>query len=100
MTTTRRNRNENFFKWEPVEGGNARFTPNAPLNWFYEIVELSEASFEEEPPPTIDTRYERDLVFTEEEIQRMTPTNDELLRTAQMFPPPPEWFEGDEDDLF
>jgi hypothetical protein len=71
------------------------------LNWFYEIFEASETHpSEEESSPDVSLAPDQDELATAKEIVRMTPTNDELLRAAQMFPPPPEWFEGDEEKLF
>lgn len=102
MATTRRDRNKNFFKWEPVEDGNNRFTPNAPLNWFYEIIETTESfsSEEEESVPDLGARSDRDEELTAREILRMTPPNEELLKTARMYPPSPKWFENDEEKPF
>lgn len=101
MATTRRDHNKNFFKWEPAESGNNRFTPNVPMNWLYEIYESSEPfSFDECSAPDINILPDENEAATEEEILGMTPPNEELLRAAQMFPPPPEWFGGDEEQLF
>ncbi len=33
-------------------------------------------------------------------VERMTPTNARLKELAAQSPPPPEWFEGEEEDLF
>lgn len=101
MASTRRERNKNFFKWEPVVGGNNLFTPNAPLDWFYEIIEPSETRpCEDDSSPDVSLGPDQDELATAKEVVRMTPTNDELLRTAQQFPPPPGWFDGDEEQLF
>jgi hypothetical protein len=102
MVTTRRDRNRNFFKWEPVENGNNRFTPNAPLNWFYEIVEPAEASSfcEEERTPDINNLQNAEDIMAANDLLRMTPPNEELLNTAKSFPPPPEWFNKDEERPF
>ena len=35
-----------------------------------------------------------------EKLVKMTPTNDELLKIAKKFPPPPEWFEEDQEKPF
>jgi hypothetical protein len=35
-----------------------------------------------------------------EELARITPPNSELLKLAEKYPPPQEWFEGEEEDLF
>jgi hypothetical protein len=101
MATTRRDRNRNFFKWKPEDAGSSRFTPNAPINWFYEITEVEESqgSYEDD---TADegaaTIYED--IKAGQRLAEMTPTNAELLRAAEMSPPPPEWFEEDEEPPF
>lgn len=101
MATTRRERNRNFFKWEPVESGDSRFTPNRPMNWLYEIYEASELhSLDADSSPDIDIPLDQDEIVTKEDIRAMTPPNEELLRAAQLFPPPPEWFDGDEERFF
>lgn len=106
MAATRRDHNRNFFKWEPEESGNSRFTPNKPMNWLYEIYESSEPySLDEDSSPDIDVRLDQEEldqeeIVTKEDIRAMTPPNEELLRAATMFPPPPEWFDGDEERLF
>lgn len=102
MATTRRDRNENFFKWEPVEDGNNRFTPNVPLNWFYEIVEITDSlsAEEEDYVPDISTLPNSEDVIAAKELLRMTPSNEELLKAAKSSPPPPEWFSEDEECPF
>jgi hypothetical protein len=102
MATTRRDRNRNFFKWEPVEDGNNRFTPNAPPNWFYELVEPADSLSEDEDRCTPDIgslRNTEDVVATKQ-LLRMTPSNEELLKAARNSPPPPEWFNEDEERPF
>jgi hypothetical protein len=102
MATTRRDRNENFFKWEPVEDGNKRFTPNAPPNWYYEIVEPTDSSSSEEDEcvPDISNLQNAEDIIAAKELRRMTPTNQELLKAAEHFPPPPEWYSEDEERPF
>jgi hypothetical protein len=103
MAATRRDRNKNFFKWEPVEEGNNRFTRNAPLNWFYEIIEtvdLCPSEEEEWCAPDIGALRSQEDIFAAGDLASLTPTNAELLRAAEMFPPPPEWFEEDEERPF
>src|SRR5690348_16852422 len=101
MATARRDRNKNFFRWEPVEADNNRFTRNAPVNWFYEINDTTELlpCEEDESTENISIKSQEDILAGRE-ISRMTPTNDELLKAAKAFPPPPEWFEEDEERPF
>jgi len=98
MASTRRDHNRNVFKWEPVEG-NHRFTPNAPLEEMYEILELSdplpcpeddEDEFERYPP----------MPRPVEDLGPLSPPNDELMKLAEHNPPPPQWFENDEERPF
>ena len=35
-----------------------------------------------------------------EELERITPTNEELLKLADKFPPPQEWYDEDFEGLF
>jgi hypothetical protein len=101
MATTKRDHNKNFFKWEPVKEGDNRFTPNTPLNWFHELPELVEStSFEDEESGAAGGLLKQEEILMAEEILKRTPTNDELLKTAKRFPPPPEWFEMDEEKPF
>jgi hypothetical protein len=39
-------------------------------------------------------------VITARDLRKITPSNDELLRAAKTFPPPPEWFEEDQERPF
>lgn len=101
MAATRRDRNENFFKWEPVQDN--RFTRNAPLDWLYEINEMTESlAGEEEFTPRVDElrTQEKEAAIASQEVLSMTPPNDELLRMAERFPPPPEWFDANEERPF
>jgi hypothetical protein len=103
MATTRRDRNQNFFKWEPVEEGNNRFTRNAPPNWFYEIIEAADLHLQEEEKgtaPDIGTLMSQEDILAEQDMASMTPTNAELLKAAELFQPPPRWFEEDEERPF
>jgi hypothetical protein len=103
MATTRRERNENFFVWQPVDAGESPFTPNAPLDWLYEVVERTDSPSPEEGEEREEDvgAFEREEdVITVRELRRITPSNDELLRAAKMFPPPPEWFEEDQERPF
>ena len=45
-------------------------------------------------------RAASEMLAAARELARKTPTNDELLNAAKMFPPPPEWFEGEEEKPF
>jgi hypothetical protein len=102
MAATRRDRNKNFIKWNPVEY--SRFTPNAPLDWLYEISDPPDSFAPKEEkilrPPEEARNQEEQEAITSLEIANMTPTNAELLRLAELFPPPPEWFENDEERPF
>src|SRR5436309_1571007 len=102
MAATRRDRNKNFIKWNPVECN--RFTPNAPLDWLYEINDPPESFADDKekfaPSPDEARSQEEQEAIPFREIADMTPTNNELLRLAKLFPPPPEWFENDEERPF
>lgn len=100
MANTKREHNKNFFKWEPVEDGSRRFTPNAPLNWFYEIVDLTDFSEEEKWDPDLDNRSNAEEIIVANQLLKLTPSNEQLLKAAKSFPPPPEWFANDEECPF
>jgi hypothetical protein len=103
MATTRRDQNRNFFKWEPVGEGNSRFTKNAPPTWLYELIEMATdlcPSEEEHTASEIGAAPHHDDASISRDILNMTPTNEELLRLAEAFPPAPEWFKEDEERPF
>jgi hypothetical protein len=102
MAAARRDRNKNFFKWEPVEEGSNRFTPNDPPNWLYEIVEPAYPATSERDEFASDAEalWNAEGVVAAEQLRRMTPSNEELLRAAKNHPPPREWFSRDEERPF
>jgi hypothetical protein len=102
MASSRRDRNKNCFVWEPVKDGNNRFTPNVPLNCFYEIIEMTESLPSEEEEYSLDVGFlpDQDEQAAAKKLLRMTPSNEELLKIAKLYPPPPEWFEKDEERPF
>lgn len=43
MNIEKRNKNENFFKWKPIEvEENQLFTPNIPIDWIHETPDNEE----------------------------------------------------------
>lgn len=92
MLQTRRERNGNFIMWEAVTAGELRFfTPGGPVDWRHEIAESPEW------PPALP---QETLAAWEDIVQSITPPDEELLKLAERYPPPQEWFKADEECPF
>lgn len=96
MATMRRELNNNFITWEPVETGNSRFTPCTPLDWDFEFenalepIDAAECKWEAEcrlQGASLSDVDRRAL----EEIDAITPSNVDLRALAARLPPPPDW---------
>jgi hypothetical protein len=106
MQTIRRELNDNFIKWEPVESGTSWFTPCAPLNWYYEVSSVSEvqesdkAELDDSSGRGCEDVGDSEDVKALEELAKLTPPNTELRALASKKRPPVEWMDKDEERPF
>jgi len=86
MSTTRRERNDNFLAWGQcvVDG---RKTRNAPLGYDIGILD-SEASHEDNRAVSGD-----DDSVEWQLVELISPSDDELDHLADELPAPPDWYE-------
>lgn len=92
MSTIRRERNCNFFRWEPVSDG--RFTKNAPIDWKYEIREFDDDDVFENVGD--EAAADGNATCAEDEfaeLESIGPSNDVLLASAKKHQAPQEWYD-------
>ena len=95
MLETKRETNRNFISWEPVTAGATRFfTQGGPVNWRHEILDTPEW------PPVRPEESVPAWQDIEDVIEKMTPSDEELVKLAEGNRPPEEWFKADEECPF
>ncbi len=94
--------NENLRELEPIEDRNDKCAPNVSINCFDETIEPAGSTNSKEAthtPEAGDPRHAENAVVANEP-PTATPSNEELREAAKRFPPPPEWFDEDEERPF